>query len=63
MVIESIDKAVQCAELLVEDIREAHSESCRSNHYLEILLLDLITDAMAIRNRLNRIQACGGDYE
>ena len=56
---ESITKAVQCASLLCSDIREAHKMACENNSVLEILLRDLISDGVKIKNRLEEIErAC-----
>jgi hypothetical protein len=56
--LESISKAAQAADLLVSDVREAHSQACGENPALEILLRDLIADAMKVRNRLAEIEVC-----
>lgn len=55
---ESITKAAQSADLLAGDIREAHSQACGQNPAVEILLRDLIVDAMKVRNRLTEIETC-----
>jgi hypothetical protein len=55
--LETITKAAQTADLLASDIREAHSQACGENPALEILLRDLIADAMKVRNRLAEIEA------
>jgi hypothetical protein len=56
--LETITKAAQCAELLVQDIREAHKCACQDNPVLELLLRDLIRDCAAIKNRLAELEAC-----
>ena len=55
---ESLTKAAQTVEILAGEIRGAHSQSCGENPALEILLRDLIADAMKVRNRLSEIEAC-----
>lgn len=55
--LESITKAAQSADLLARDVREAHRNSCGDNPALEILLRDLIADAMKVKNRLAEIEA------
>lgn len=55
---ETLTKAAQSADLLASDIRDAHSQACGENPALEILLRDLIADAMKLRNRLAEVEAC-----
>jgi hypothetical protein len=57
---ETITKAVQCADLLVSDIREAHKLACQNEPAVELLLRDLIADAAKIKNRLTEIENCIG---
>jgi hypothetical protein len=57
---ETITKAVQCADLLVSDIREAHKMACQNEPAVELLLRDLIADAAKIKNRLAEIENCIG---
>jgi hypothetical protein len=57
---ETITKAVQCADLLVSDIREAHKLACQNEPAVELLLRDLIADAAKIKNRLAEIENCIG---
>jgi hypothetical protein len=57
---ETITKAVQCADLLVSDIREAHKLACQNEPAVELLLRDLIADAAKIKNRLAEIENCLG---
>ena len=54
--LESIVKATQCSDLLVSDIRAAHSVACRENPLLEILLRELIADAAKLNRRLAEIE-------
>ena len=54
--LESVVKATQCSDLLISDIRAAHSVACRENRLLEILLRELIADAVRINRRLAEIQ-------
>ena len=53
---EAITKAVQCADLLVSDIREAHKLTDK-DRALEILLRDLLLEATKIKNRLVELDA------
>jgi hypothetical protein len=55
---EAITKAAQCADLLVSDIREAHKQACESDLALEILLRDLVGEAVKIKNRLGELENC-----
>lgn len=55
---ESITKAAQCADLLVSDIREAHRQACESEPALELLLRDLIGEAVKMKNRLGELENC-----
>ena len=50
--LESLTKAAQCSELLVEDIRQAHKGT---DGALEMLLLDLLEDAARIKTKLARL--------
>jgi hypothetical protein len=54
--LEAIVKATQCSDLLISDIRAAHSVACHKNRILEILLRDLIADAVRINRRLAEIE-------
>jgi len=54
--LEAIVKATQCSDLLISDIRAAHSVACQENPLLEILLRDLIADAVRINRRLAEIE-------
>jgi hypothetical protein len=55
---ETIAKALQTADLLSGDIREAQKVACGGNAALEILLRDLMGQAMTIKNRLAELEAC-----
>jgi hypothetical protein len=55
---EAITKAAQCADLLVSDIREAHKQACESELALELLLRDLISEAVKIKTRLGELENC-----
>lgn len=55
---QTVTKATQTADLLASEIRAAQSRSCGENPALEILLRDLIYDAMKLKNRLAEIEAC-----
>lgn len=54
----SITEAATTADLLATDIRKAHSQACGENPTLELLLRDLIADAMKMKSRLSEIEAC-----
>ena len=56
--LEAITKAAQCADLLLSDIRDAHKLACRDNPLLEILLRELLGDAVKIKNRLAELEGC-----
>ena len=53
---EYIIKASQCSVMLVDDIREAHKHACYKTPFLEMLLRDLLTQAVTIKQRLNEIE-------
>jgi hypothetical protein len=55
--LETITKAAQCADLLTSDIREAHKLACRENPVLEILLRELLGDAVKLDSRLAQLDA------
>jgi hypothetical protein len=55
---ETITKAAQCADLLVSDIREAHKQASENEPALELLLRDLIAEAVKIKNRLGELENC-----
>jgi hypothetical protein len=55
---KTFTKAAQCAELLVSDLREAHKHACNNDPALELLLRDLIGDAMKVKNRLGELESC-----
>ena len=55
---EAITKAVQRSDLLVADIRDAHSRACQDNRLLEVLLRELIADAVRVNRRLAEIEGC-----
>jgi hypothetical protein len=55
---EAITKAAQCAGLLVSDIRGAHRLACQDNPLLEVLLRELIADAVRLNRRLAEIEGC-----
>lgn len=59
--IETITKAQQCADMLYDDVREAHREANLSNAMLELLLRDVLAQALAIRSRLSEIQEASCD--
>jgi hypothetical protein len=53
---EAITKAVQCSDLLVSDVRQAHRLACDDNLLLELVLRELIADAVRINRRLAEIE-------
>jgi hypothetical protein len=55
---EAIVKATQCSDLLTTDIRQAHSLACRENPLLEVILREIIGDAVRINRRLAELEAC-----
>ena len=55
---EAITKAVQCSDLLVSDIRSGHKLACQDNPLLEVLLRELIADAVKINRRLAELEGC-----
>ncbi len=55
---EAIVKATQCSDLLVSDIRQAHRLACQDNRLLEVLLRELIAEAVRINRRLAEIEGC-----
>ena len=55
---EAITKAVQCSDLLVSDIRSAHKLACQDNPLLEVLLRELIADAVRLNRRLAELESC-----
>jgi len=52
MNLEPLTKATQSADLLASDIREAHSRACYESPVAEILLLDCISEAVCLQQRL-----------
>jgi hypothetical protein len=52
---ELVTKATQCSDLLLSDIREAHSVACQKNYLMELLLREIITDAVRLKQRLSDI--------
>ena len=58
---ETITKAQLGADMLYDDVREAHREAQGSNALLELLLRDVLEQAQAIRSRLSEIQEASRD--
>ena len=56
MQLETISKARQCATLLTSDLRAAHKAAVQADGMLELLLRDLIGQAVAVENRLADIE-------
>jgi hypothetical protein len=52
---ENLVKAQQGMNLVVSDLRSAHRAAIRENQFAEILLLDLIGEAVALENKLKQM--------
>jgi hypothetical protein len=55
---ELCTKAAQAAQMAADDVRQAHSACGDNERALEMLLIDAITDARKLSNRLAMIAAC-----
>ena len=55
--LEEVLKASQAASFLVSDLRQAHKASVRENPLLELILLDLLTQAQEMERKLKGIDA------
>jgi hypothetical protein len=55
---EAITKAAQCADLLIGDLREAHKQTSSDAQALELLLRELTSEAVKIRNALGQLLVC-----
>lgn len=55
--LEPLTKAAQTANLLVQDLREAHKAACDDQPALEILLRKLLGDAAGVEQRLAELQS------
>ena len=55
---ERIIKAFRAAELLASDLKEAHAQT--ENGREKVLLIELLSDAQRIRDRLNRLARAKG---
>jgi hypothetical protein len=55
---ENIEKALQCSDLLMSDIRQAHTRACQDDPTLELLLRDLLSDAARMNQRLAQLEGC-----
>ena len=53
--LEEVLKASQAANLLVSDLRQAHKAAIRENPLLEVVLLDLFTQALELERKLKAI--------
>ena len=53
--LEEVLKASQAANLLVSDLRQAHKAAIRENPLLEVVLLDLFTQAIELERKLKGI--------
>lgn len=51
--IENLEKAAQCGELLVSDVREAYSAA--KDTFAELVLLDLVVQAAELRRKLDGV--------
>lgn len=57
--LEALTKAAQCADLLVQDLREAHRLAARHLPILAILLDELLRQVTQIRDRLEELHSTG----
>jgi len=55
--LEPLTKAAQTADLLVQDLREAHKSACDDQPALEILLRNLLGEAAGLSHRLTELPA------
>jgi hypothetical protein len=55
---ESITKALQCSDLLLSDIRQAHKRACQESPILELILRDILTDGVRMNARLAELDGC-----
>ena len=55
--LENVTKAAQAADLLRQDLRAAHSAAVVSNGAAEILLLDLLETAAALKSKAERLRS------
>ena len=60
--LEETTKAAQTAELLCSDLKQAHGVACYKNDLAEIICLDLLQDAIALKRKCNRLAEAVG-YE
>lgn len=54
---KELNKAAQCADLLLADIGEAHSKACDNNKFLATLLMDVWRDCDGVKRRLDELLA------
>lgn len=57
--LEAMTKAAQCADLLAQDLREAHRLAARHLPILAILLDELLGQVTQIRDRLEELHSTG----
>ncbi len=55
-IVETVTRAAHTAEFLTSHIRDAHSAACRENPLAEIFLLDLISTAVDLEQKINQIR-------
>jgi len=55
---EKLTMAADSSSCLTRDLREAQRLACDKDPMVEILLRDLLGDAVKIRNRLEQIESC-----
>jgi hypothetical protein len=55
--IENLTKALQCTDLLLQDLNHAQKDAYDDEPALSILLRDLIRDAGVIKHRLAELEA------
>jgi len=56
MIQEDMEKTAGSAEMLSSELIDAHRRACTENPVLAILLLDLIRDAVKVKQRIKEIQ-------
>ena len=55
--LEEVLKASQAANMLVSDLRQAHKAAIRENPLLEVVLIDLFTQALELERKLKAVDA------
>jgi hypothetical protein len=52
---EDLEKSVQTADLLVQDVKTAHRRACDDNPLLAMVLRDCLEQSVALNRRLSEI--------